>query len=209
MNHLNILLFIGGIGVAEGAILIVIFAVAGFFIWRALLKFLLNKGSRGINIAAIIMGVFQSPILAMLLLVMTFWIIEMQQRSTMPYERDELSVEEGQEEMKHYNDSLASRRMVRLAKLVIDADRLEEYKAALTEEIETALNDEPGVTNLYAVFEKNNPTSLTILEIYADSASYANHLKTPHFLKYKNETKDMVKSLELKEVVALPGLEFY
>lgn len=209
MNHLNILLFIGGIGVAEGAILIVIFAVAGFFIWRALLKFLLSKGPRGINIAAIIMGVFQSPILVMIIVSITFWIIASREAIALRGEQGELSVEELQERAQDYADSLASRRMVRLAKLVIDADRLEEYKAALSEEIETALNDEPGVTNLYAVFEKNNPTSLTILEIYADSASYADHLKTPHFLKYKNETKDMVKSLELKEVVALPGLEFY
>ena len=92
--------------------------------------------------------------------------------------------------------------MVRLAKLVIDSTQLENYKAALREEIETSVHVEPGVLTLYAVSEKNNPTHITILEIYADTAAYKAHLQTPHFIKYKTSTKDMVKSLEL--VAATP-----
>lgn len=47
-----------------------------------------------------------------------------------------------------------------------------------------------------------------ILEIYADEAAYKAHLQTPHFLKYKNGTKEMVKSLELIEVTPLiPGMK--
>ncbi len=87
--------------------------------------------------------------------------------------------------------------MVRLAKLVIDSSQLQSYKALLKEEIETSVRVEPGVLTLYAVSEKNNPTHITILEIYADTAAYKAHLLTPYFIKYKNGTKDMVKSLEL------------
>jgi len=93
--------------------------------------------------------------------------------------------------------------MVRLAKLVIDANQLESYKAFLREEIEASLRIEPGVKTLYAVSEKNNPSHITILEIYADTLAYQAHLKTPHFIKYKTATKDMVKSLELVETVPL------
>jgi len=93
--------------------------------------------------------------------------------------------------------------MVRLAKLVIDANQLESYKAFLREEIEASLRVEPGVKTLYAVSEKNNPSHVTILEIYADTLAYQAHLKTPHFIKYKTATKDMVKSLELVETVPL------
>ncbi len=89
--------------------------------------------------------------------------------------------------------------MVRLAKLVIDPHQLESYKALLKEEIEASVRLEPGVKTLYAVSEKDNPTHITILEIYADTAAYQAHLKTPHFLKYKNATREMVKSLELAE----------
>ena len=93
--------------------------------------------------------------------------------------------------------------MVRLAKLVIDSAQLDNYKAALKEGIETAVRLEPGVLTLYAVSEKDHPTHFTILEIYKDKAAYEAHLKTPHFVKYKTATKDMVKSLELIETIPL------
>ena len=98
--------------------------------------------------------------------------------------------------------------MVRLAKLVIDSTQLENYNALLKEEIEASVRVEPGVLTLYAVAEKNDPTHITILEIYADTVSYKAHLQTPHFIKYRNGTKDMVKSLELVETIPLvPGMK--
>ncbi|MFI5407147.1 MAG: putative quinol monooxygenase [Nitrososphaerales archaeon] len=93
--------------------------------------------------------------------------------------------------------------MVRMAKLVIDSSQLDSYNAFLKEEIESSIRLEPGVLTLYAVSEKNNPTHITILEIYADSAAYKSHVQTPHFLKYKTGTKDMVRSLELVEAIPL------
>jgi quinol monooxygenase YgiN len=96
-----------------------------------------------------------------------------------------------------------SKQMVRLANLVIDSAQLNSYHAFLKEEIKTSIQVEPGVLTLYAVAEKNRPTHITILEIYASADAYQKHIQTPHFLKYKNGTKDMVKSLELVEAVPL------
>ena len=56
--------------------------------------------------------------------------------------------------------------IVRLSRIVIDSAQLENYKALLKEEIETSVKVQPGVLTLYAVFEKDKPTHLTILEIY-------------------------------------------
>jgi 4-carboxymuconolactone decarboxylase len=89
--------------------------------------------------------------------------------------------------------------MVRLAKLVIDSTQLDNYKIFLKEEIETSLRVEPGVLTLYAMSEKGKPTHITLLEIYADVEAYKAHLQTPHFIKYKKGTSEMVKSLELIE----------
>jgi quinol monooxygenase YgiN len=98
--------------------------------------------------------------------------------------------------------------VVRLAKLVIDPAQLENYKSILKEGIEAAVKLEPGVLTLYAVSEKENPNHITILEIYANSEAYKSHIQTPHFLKYKTSTKDMVKSLELVDTVPLlPGMK--
>jgi len=93
--------------------------------------------------------------------------------------------------------------VVRIAKLQIDSAQLENYKAALKEHAETAVRLEPGVFTLYAVYEKNNPTHVTVFEIYASQDAYQAHLQTVHFKKYKTSTKDMVKSLELIETVPI------
>jgi quinol monooxygenase YgiN len=95
------------------------------------------------------------------------------------------------------------KQMVRLAKLVIDSAQLKSYNILLKEEIEASVNNEPGVITLYAVAEKKKPTHITILEIYASDEAYKMHIQTPHFLKYKNGTKNMVKSLELVETIPL------
>lgn len=96
-----------------------------------------------------------------------------------------------------------NKQMVRLSKLVIDSTQLESYNTFLKEEIETSFKVEPGVLSLYAIAEKNQPTHITIFEIYANEKAYKKHIKTPHFLKYKNGTKHMVKSLELIDAIPL------
>ncbi len=90
--------------------------------------------------------------------------------------------------------------VVRLAKIQVDPAQLESYKAALKESIEASVRLDPGVLTYYAVADKANPSHITILEIYADSAAYQSHIETAHFKKYKNTVKDMVKSLELVDV---------
>ena len=94
-------------------------------------------------------------------------------------------------------------KMVRLSKIVVAPDRLEEYNSYLQEEIEASMQLEPGVLTLYAVSEKDHPNRITILEIYADEAAYKAHILTPHFLKYKNGTLEMVEELELIDVTPL------
>lgn len=97
---------------------------------------------------------------------------------------------------------------VRLSKITVDPARLDEYNAYLKEEIEASMRLEQGVLTLYAVAEKERPNEVTILEIYADEAAYHSHVKTPHFLKYKQGTLDMVQALELIDTTPLiPGLK--
>ncbi|GAB3857619.1 antibiotic biosynthesis monooxygenase [Hymenobacter terrigena] len=86
---------------------------------------------------------------------------------------------------------------VRLSRIVVSSTQLGRYKALLKEEIEASMQKEPGVLTLYAVFEKQRPNHLTILEMYATEAAYQAHVKTPHFLKYKQATAAMVQALEL------------
>jgi len=90
--------------------------------------------------------------------------------------------------------------MVRLAKIVVDPAQLEQYNIALKEQMTTAIRLEPGVLTYYAVADKAEPSHITILEIYADTAAYKAHIETSHFEKYKETVQHMVKSLELIDV---------
>ena len=94
-------------------------------------------------------------------------------------------------------------RKFRIAKIEIYPDYLDQYKAALAEHAKTAVQGEPGVLTLQAVYDKAHPTMVTVFEVYASEDAYQTHLKTPHFLKYKNGTLKMVKSLELIEVAPI------
>jgi quinol monooxygenase YgiN len=90
--------------------------------------------------------------------------------------------------------------MVRLAKIKVDSSQLDQYNSALKEQMTTAVRVEPGVLTYYAVADKNDPSQITILEIYADTDAYKSHIETAHFKKYKETVKNMVKSLELTDV---------
>ncbi len=94
---------------------------------------------------------------------------------------------------------LVQNRLVRLAELEIDPAQLDQYKAALREEIEASIRLEPGVLTLYAVSVKDHPNQIRLFEMYRDAASYQAHVQSPHFKKYKAETQHMVKSLALVE----------
>lgn len=92
--------------------------------------------------------------------------------------------------------------LVRISEIQIDANYLEEYKAILKEEAEASVRLEPGVISIFPMSEKDNPTEVRILEIYASREAYESHLKTPHFQKYKTTTLKMVKSLKLVDMEA-------
>jgi quinol monooxygenase YgiN len=95
---------------------------------------------------------------------------------------------------------MSGKPVVRMAELEIDPGTLEAYRALLTEEIEAAVALEDGVLSLNAVSVKDRPNVIRILEVYVDKEAYETHLRTPHFLKYKNGTAGMVTSLTLVDV---------
>jgi len=85
---------------------------------------------------------------------------------------------------------------IQIAEIVVDPAQVENYKAAVSEQIEAAIRLEPGVLVLYSVVSKEDPSKVIVFEIYRDRA-YLAHLKAHHFLKYKATVEPMVKSLKL------------
>ena len=93
--------------------------------------------------------------------------------------------------------------LVRISEIEIVPVYLDEYKAILKEESAASVKLEPGVIAIFPMFEKENPTQVRILEIYASREAYESHLKTPHFQRYKTTTLKMVKSLKLVDMEAI------
>ena len=87
--------------------------------------------------------------------------------------------------------------MIRISEIEIDSSYLQEYKNILQTEAKASVQKESGVVAIFPMYQKENPTQIRILEIYSDKSAYENHIKSPHFLKYKASTLKMVKSLKL------------
>lgn len=111
------------------------------------------------------------------------------------------------EKNKPTKEKLPHQVMIRIAEIEIDSNYINEYNAILKEEAEASLMLEPGVISIFPMYVQAKPATVRILEIYRNKAAYEAHLKTPHFLKYKTETAEMVKRLELVEMGSLdPGM---
>lgn len=93
--------------------------------------------------------------------------------------------------------------MIRISEIEIEPEFLEEYLSILKEESKASVEFEPGVISIYPMYQKENPTEIRILEIYADKQAYQAHLGTPHFKHYKTSTIQMVKSLKLVDMNAI------
>ena len=93
--------------------------------------------------------------------------------------------------------------IVRLSKVEVYPEYLDEYMKYAIEVGEVSLRTEPGVLTMYAVSEKKNPNRITILETYASREAYEKHIASEHFQRYKQGTLHMVKSLVLSDQIPL------
>lgn len=87
--------------------------------------------------------------------------------------------------------------IVRIAEIEVFPQYLEEYLAFANEVDRLSIEREPGVICLFPMQSAEDSTKIRILEIYASEEAYQQHLKTDHFLKYKQGTLHMVKDLKL------------
>ena len=93
-----------------------------------------------------------------------------------------------------------SEMMTRISEIEIEATYLDEYRAILKEEAAASVRLEPGVIAIFPMYQRENPTQVRILEVYANREAYESHLQTPHFQRYKATTLKMVKSLKLVDM---------
>ena len=94
-------------------------------------------------------------------------------------------------------EAMATDGIVRLSKIEVYPQYLDEYMEFAVEVGAKALLSEPGVRTMYAMQDKEKPCMVTILETYSSQDAYKAHIASDHFQKYKQGTLHMVKNLEL------------
>ena len=91
----------------------------------------------------------------------------------------------------------------RLAEIEVYPEHLAEYLSYANEVDRLSVERESGVVCLFPMQSAEDSTKIRILEIYASEQAYQQHLKTDHFLRYKQGTLHMVKSLNLPTMLPL------
>ena len=92
---------------------------------------------------------------------------------------------------------------VQVAEIEVDPAQMDAYRTAIQEQIDAAIQKEPGVLVLYAVSEMDKPNHVKVFEIYRDRKAYELHLGSDHFKKYKATVEKMVKSLKLVQATPI------
>lgn len=90
--------------------------------------------------------------------------------------------------------------IVRISEIEVYPDYLTEYLEFAHTVGTTSVKEEPGVICIYPMQQLRDSCQIRILEIYASQEAYQHHIKTPHFLTYKQGTLHMVKGLDLVDM---------
>ena len=89
---------------------------------------------------------------------------------------------------------------IRLIKIELRSNAERDFHKLGNTVILPGIRKESGVLVMYAVAEKDNPTNVSILEVYENLAAYNKYFETPHYLEYKEAAKALVKSLKFIDV---------
>jgi autoinducer 2-degrading protein len=72
----------------------------------------------------------------------------------------------------------------------IKPERREAFLEEMIRNATSSLRDEPGCVRFDVVQDEADPDHLILYEIYRDRASFDDHLKTAHFLRWRDAVRD-------------------
>jgi quinol monooxygenase YgiN len=68
----------------------------------------------------------------------------------------------------------------------------EEYMMHIEHDREGALRDEPGCQLFHILTPPDSKDTVYLYEVYDDEEAFDNHQKTPHFVRYVQETEELI-----------------
>jgi autoinducer 2-degrading protein len=81
-----------------------------------------------------------------------------------------------------------------IVRVKVKPEHIERYKQEIVADAIGSVRDEPGCLRFDVSIDNTDPTVLYFYEVYKDEAAFGEHLKAPHFIKYRDATKDMAES---------------
>ncbi len=98
--------------------------------------------------------------------------------------------------------------IVRISEIEVYQEYLDEYLNHAAEVAQISVEKEKDAISIYPMQLIKHDTQIRILEIYRNQKAYENHIASPHFKKYKEETLHMVKHLDLIDTYQLCPTNF-
>lgn len=98
--------------------------------------------------------------------------------------------------------------IVRISEIEVYQEYFDEYLNHAAEVAQISVEKEKDVISIYPMQLIKHDTQIRILEIYRNQKAYENHIASPHFKKYKEETLHMVKHLDLIDTYQLCPTNF-
>ncbi|BAT60678.1 autoinducer 2-degrading protein LsrG [Variibacter gotjawalensis] len=74
----------------------------------------------------------------------------------------------------------------------IDPEKFAAFMPLMETNAKASFNDEVGCQQFDLLRPADKPNAVALYEIYDDKAAFDVHLKSPHFLKFAEATKDMI-----------------
>lgn len=92
---------------------------------------------------------------------------------------------------------------MRIINLKVDAGDLSKFKHGLLEDINTAIEKEPGVLEIYVVQDQIDSTKITVIETFASKDAHASHQTSSHYLRFMEIAEGMILDIQRTEVVPI------
>ena len=64
------------------------------------------------------------------------------------------------------------------------------FVEAMLGDAKGSVNDEPGCLRFDVIQDGADPNRIWLYEVYVDEAAFQEHLKAPHFIKWRDTVKD-------------------
>ena len=77
-----------------------------------------------------------------------------------------------------------------IAPIKIKEGYKEQFVEAMLDDAKGSMKNEPGCLRFDVIQDGDDPNQIWLYEVYVDEAAFQAHMKTPHFIKWRDSVKD-------------------